>query len=1115
MSPPSSSSNPQLMHDVFLNFRGEDTRTNFVSHLDAALSNAGINTYIDRQLPKGAELRSELSSAIRMSHISIVVFSKRYTESSWCLYELKEIMLCHRTEGQLVVPIFFDIDPSVVRHQQGDFGDSLRATAKKIYFDFAEERMEYVLASWRNVLTQAANLSGWHIPKSRSESELVQQIVEDVLEKLGSAFLSITEFPVGLESHVRNVTDFIGNRLKKVCMIGIWGMGGSGKTTTAKAIYNQIHRKFVDRSFIENVREVCEQESRGIIHLQQQLLSDITNTKEKIRSTALGTSTIRKRFQGKKVLVVLDDVTTFKQLKALCADSKLFGPGSVLIVTTRDSRLLKGVNYVCTLKEMDEKESLELFSWHAFRQPSPIKDFCELSRNVVAYCGGLPLALEVIGSYLSQRTKQEWKCVLLKLERIPNDQVQEKLRVSYDGLKDDMEKDIFLDICCFFIGKDRSYVTKILNGCGLYADIGITVLVERSLVKIEKNNKLGMHDLIRDMGREIVRKSSAKDPGKRSRLWFHQDVHDILTKNSGTETVEGLVLKLQGTDRVCFSADSFKEMKNLRLLHLDSVDLAGDYGCLSKELRWICWQEFTFNRIPDEIYLGNLVVIELKHSRIKQVWNETKLLGNLKILNLSHSKYLKSTPDFSKSPNLEKLIMKDCPKLSEVHQSIGDLNNLLLINLKDCTNLSDLPRKIYQLKSLKTLILSGCSKIDKLEEDIVQMESLTTLIAKDTAIKEVPYSIVRSKSIGYISLCGYEGLTRDVFPSLIWSWMSPTTNSLPRISPFGNTALSLTSINVQNDNLGFLSPMIRSFSQLRTVWVQCHSKIQLTQELQRILDDQYDISRTELEASQISNISLRSLLIGLGRFHTAIDTLGKSISQGLTTNDSTDFSLPGCNYPSWLAYTGEGHSAQFQVPKDIDCHMKGIVLCVVYSSTSENTGAECLISILIVNYTKCTVQIHKRDTVMSFNDEDWKNVTSNLGPGDDVEIFVAFGRGLIVKETAVYIIYGLSITTEYEQSIIAEVDSSTNVEIETSEEENLPPSLKVNMQSPPNVKVEVSADVKSNPSPELKVKSSSSTMKIKPSLKSNKSSIFARLAKRMGVFLCVNQHRDKGLNNLL
>src|SRR4051812_19596525 len=94
--------------------------------------------------------------------------------------------------------------------------------------------------------------------------------------------------------------------------------------------------------------------------------------------------------------------------------------------------------------------------------------------------------------------------------------------------------------------------------------------------------------------------------------------------------------------------------------------------------------------------------------------------------------------------------------------------------------------------------------------------------------------------------------------------------------------------------------------------------------------------------------------------------------QGLTNNDSNNFSLPGCNFPSWLAYTGEGHSTQFQVPKDIDCHMKGIVLCVVYSSTSENMGAECLTSILIVNYTKCIVQIYKRDTVMSFNDEDWK-----------------------------------------------------------------------------------------------------------------------------------------------
>jgi len=192
----------------------------------------------------------------------------------------------------------------------------------------------------------------------------MQQIVEDVLVKLDSTLLSITEFPVGLESRVQEVIDLIENQPKKVCAVGIWGMGGSGKTTTAKAIYNQIHRKFVDRSFFENVREVCEKENRGIIHLQQQLLSDILNTKEKIYSTALGTTKIEKTIQGKKALIVIDDVTTVEQLKALSANPKLFGPGSVLIVTTRDVHLLNLVNvdYVFTMKEMDEKESLELFS---------------------------------------------------------------------------------------------------------------------------------------------------------------------------------------------------------------------------------------------------------------------------------------------------------------------------------------------------------------------------------------------------------------------------------------------------------------------------------------------------------------------------------------------------------------------------------------------------------------------------------------------------------------------------------------------------------------------------------------------------------------------------------
>ncbi|MCH81467.1 TMV resistance protein N, partial [Trifolium medium] len=163
---------------------------------------------------------------------------------------------------------------------------------------------------------------------------------------------------------------------------------------------------------------------------------------------------------------------------------------------------------------------------------------------------------------------------------------------------------------------------------------------------------------------------------------------------------------------------------------------------------------------------------------------------------------------------------------------------------------------------------------------------------------------------------------------------------------------------------------------------------------------------------------------------TVMDTLGNNISQGLTNNVSSNVFLPDGNHASFLAYTGEGPSAPFQVPKDIDCHMEGIVLRVVYSSTSENMAADCLTGVLIINYTKCTIHIYKRDTVMSFNDEDWKNVASNLGPGDDVKIYVAFGHGLIVKKTTVYLISG--------QPIIMEVDDA-NMKMEPSEEVNVLP----------------------------------------------------------------------------
>jgi len=128
-------------------------------------------------------------------------------------------------------------------------------------------------------------------------------------------------------------------------------------------------------------------------------------------------------------------------------------------------------------------------------------------------------------------TKKEGESMVSELKIIPYNQVLDKLRISFDRLHH-LEKDIFLDICCFFIGKDRAYVTEILNGCGLKADIGITVLIERGLIKFERNNKLEMHSLLRDMGREISRQCWSEKLGNRSRLWFQDDAKHVLKRKT-------------------------------------------------------------------------------------------------------------------------------------------------------------------------------------------------------------------------------------------------------------------------------------------------------------------------------------------------------------------------------------------------------------------------------------------------------------------------------------------------------------------------------------------------------------------------------------------------------
>jgi hypothetical protein len=143
-------------YDVFISFRGDDTRAGFTSHLHAALNRKYLETYIDYRIEKGNQVWVELEKAIQDSTLFLVVFSENYANSTWCLNELVEIMECHKN-GQIVIPVFYQIDPSDVRKQTGSYGTALAKHKKQ-----GGKNNDKMMQNWKNSLSQAANLSGYH-----------------------------------------------------------------------------------------------------------------------------------------------------------------------------------------------------------------------------------------------------------------------------------------------------------------------------------------------------------------------------------------------------------------------------------------------------------------------------------------------------------------------------------------------------------------------------------------------------------------------------------------------------------------------------------------------------------------------------------------------------------------------------------------------------------------------------------------------------------------------------------------------------------------------------------------------------------------------------------------
>ncbi|CAF2151373.1 unnamed protein product [Brassica napus] len=631
-SPPSPKSSlpHNCIHDVFPSFHGADVRKSFLSHFLKELGSKGINLFTDKEIPRGEFIGPELKKAIQGSRIAIVLLSKRYASSSWCLDELVEIMKCKEELGQTVMPIFYEVDPSDVKKQAGEFW--------KVFKETCKGKTNEVIGKLSKALAKVATLAGYHSNNWDNDVKMIEDVATEVANKLFNSTPSrdFEEF-IGMEAHMEKISPVLRTDLDEVRMIGIWGPAGIGKTTIARCLFNQLSDTFQYSVFMMNVKAmytppVCSDDYNVKLHLQQKLLSQLINEKEEdFKISHLGVA--RERLSDKKVLVVLDNVDRLVQLEAMAKETRWFD-----------------VLYVCF--------------W---------------SKKVV--------------EHLSKR---------------------------------------FTDV------RQR-----------------LNVLAEKSVISLE-SERVSMHDLLVQLGRDIVRKQST-EPGQRQFLVDNREICEVLADDAaGSRSVIGILFR---GDEIYMSERAFEGMSNLQFLRLnvgpdgggEAFHLFGGPSYLSRKLRLLDWSYFPMtclHCIPNPELFVELIMYG---SKLEKLWDGTKPLRNLKWVDLSDSKNLKDVSSLSTATSLQELDLTGCSSLVELPSSTGNAIHHKKLHLGECSSLLDLtgcsslvklPSSIGNATNLEFLSLRSCSGLVELPSCFGNIRNLEELDLSDcSSLVGVPSSI--------------------------------------------------------------------------------------------------------------------------------------------------------------------------------------------------------------------------------------------------------------------------------------------------------------------------------------------------------------------------------------
>ncbi|WJX30784.1 nascent polypeptide-associated complex beta subunit [Trifolium repens] len=300
---------------------------------------------------------------------------------------------------------------------------------------------------------------------------------------------------------------------------------------------------------------------------------------------------------------------------------------------------------------------------------------------------------------------------------------------------------------------------------------------------------------------KIVEKESILEPGRRSRLWFSDDIVHVLEENKGTDTIEVIIVDLHKDRKVNWCGEAFGQMKNLRILIIRNALFSRGPQILPNSLRVLDWSGYQSSSLPSGFNAKNLAILNLPESQLK-CFESLKVFEMLSFLDLEGCKFLTEVPSLSRVPNLGALCLDYCTNLIRIHDSVGFLERLVLISAQGCTQLELLVPSI-NLPSLETLDLRGCSHLKSFPEVVGVMENIKDVYLDQTALEQFPFTIgnlVGLQRLGFRSAENEEKASPKVF-----------ANAMCVNNEYGKSFLNVYVRNISsNDVIEVCSPLYKS-----------------------------------------------------------------------------------------------------------------------------------------------------------------------------------------------------------------------------------------------------------------------------------------------------------------